>query len=123
MIGTMGMLNESVYADRADRKDVPSSSPFLHHESILPLSTQQVPPCSCDEVTDGTDWWPKRLGGKTSYALSWCLTLAIGLTAHHLDLFKMRERRKGKDQGADELDWERKSKLSAWTRALEKGED
>ena len=35
----------------------------------------------------------------------------IGLTAHHLDLFRMRERRKGKgESGGDELDWERKSR-------------
>ena len=37
----------------------------------------------------------------------------IGLTAHHLDLFRMRERRKGRgkgESGGDELDWERKSR-------------
>lgn len=54
------------------------------------------------------DWWPKRLGGKASYALSWSVTLLIGLTAHQFDLFKMRERWKSRD-GADEVDWERKS--------------
>ena len=68
---------------------------------------------SVGDQTDRIDWWPKQLGGKTSYALSWGITLLIGLTAHHLDLFKMRERRRGKDegQGADELDWERKSEF------------
>lgn len=59
-------------------------------------------------LADTSDWWPKRLGGKASYALSWSVTLLIGLTAHQLDLFKMRERWKSRD-GADEVDWERKS--------------
>jgi len=66
---------------------------------------------SVGDQTDRIDWWPKQLGGKTSYALSWGITLLIGLTAHHLDLFRMRERRRGKgESGGDELDWERKSR-------------
>jgi hypothetical protein len=85
--------------------------------SLYRLSKSPLRICNNDQA-DITDWWPKRLGGKTSYALSWSLTLAIGLTAHHLDLFKMRERRQGKDKdqdsGADELDWERKSKSHLW---------
>jgi hypothetical protein len=81
--------------------------------SLYRLSTSSSPTLSAI-VTYNLDWWPKRLGGKTSYALSWGLTLLIGLTAHHLDLFKMRERWKSRN-GADEVDWERKSKSPAGT--------
>lgn len=57
------------------------------------------------------DWWPSRLGGKLSYTLSWSLTLLIGLLTHHLDLFYLRKRWKGRDPGDDDVEWERKSKL------------
>jgi hypothetical protein len=57
------------------------------------------------------DWWPAGLGGRTSYALCWTTTLLAGLTAHHLDLFNLRERWEGRDP-ANEVDWERKSELS-----------
>ncbi|OXG81942.1 hypothetical protein C345_04581 [Cryptococcus neoformans A2-102-5] len=55
------------------------------------------------------NWWPSRLGGKLSYALSWSLTLLIGLLAHHLDLFYLRKRWNGRDPGGDDVEWERKT--------------
>ncbi|OWZ70472.1 hypothetical protein AYX14_04154 [Cryptococcus neoformans] len=55
------------------------------------------------------NWWPSRLGGKLSYALSWSFTLLIGLLAHHLDLFYLRKRWKGRDPGGDDVEWERKT--------------
>jgi hypothetical protein len=50
------------------------------------------------------------LGGRISYALSWGLTLGVGLAAHHLDLFHLRERWKDHNP-TDDLDWERKSEF------------
>ncbi|ALO69263.1 hypothetical protein CNG00870 [Cryptococcus deneoformans JEC21] len=55
------------------------------------------------------NWWPSRLGGKLSYTLSWSLTLLIGLLTHHLDLFYLRKRWKGRDPGDDDVEWERKT--------------
>ena len=54
------------------------------------------------------DWWPSALGGKISYAFFWLLTIGLGLVAHHLDLFGMRERHRAGDE-SDQVDWERKS--------------
>lgn len=54
------------------------------------------------------NWWPSSLGGKASYFLFWGSTLLIGLGAHHLDLFNLRERWKAHDP-ADDVDWERKT--------------
>ncbi|ORX38362.1 hypothetical protein BD324DRAFT_620547 [Kockovaella imperatae] len=54
------------------------------------------------------NWWPSALGGKTSYALSWTSTLLIGLTAHHLDLFRLRRRWESRDP-TNTFDWERKT--------------
>lgn len=55
------------------------------------------------------DWWPSRLGGKATYFLMWVTTLAIGLLAHHLDLFGLHARWRDKpDEG---FDWERKSEI------------
>lgn len=59
-------------------------------------------------VDVSTDWWPSALGGKISYALSWGTTLLIGLAAHHLDLFHLRQRWQSRDPSHD-TDWERKS--------------
>lgn len=53
------------------------------------------------------NWWPPALGGKISYALSWGATLLIGLAAHHLDLFHLRQRWESHDR--NEYDWERKT--------------
>ncbi|OCF32717.1 hypothetical protein I316_05638 [Kwoniella heveanensis BCC8398] len=56
------------------------------------------------------NWWPSKLGGKLSYFLSWSVTLLVGLTAHHLDLFNLRKRRVGRnDDPIDSVDWERKT--------------
>ncbi|BEJ10737.1 hypothetical protein CspHIS471_0101590 [Cutaneotrichosporon sp. HIS471] len=53
------------------------------------------------------NWWPSRLGGKAMYFLMWAVTLAIGLLAHHLDLFGLHARWRDKpDEG---FDWERKT--------------
>ncbi|TXT05406.1 uncharacterized protein COLE_06726 [Cutaneotrichosporon oleaginosum] len=53
------------------------------------------------------NWWPSRLGGKATYFLMWSTTLAIGLLAHHLDLFGLHARWRDKpDEG---FDWERKT--------------
>jgi hypothetical protein len=57
------------------------------------------------------DWWPKALGGKLSYGLSWGTTLLVGLWSHHLDLFKLRRRWESRDP-ANDFDWERKSDLA-----------
>ncbi|ODO11071.1 hypothetical protein I350_01673 [Cryptococcus amylolentus CBS 6273] len=57
------------------------------------------------------NWWPSKLGGKLSYALSWSITLAIGLAAHHLDFFYLRKRWDGRER--DDVDWERKSNFLA----------
>lgn len=54
-----------------------------------------------------TDWWPSSLGGKTTYFLIWSITLAVGLAAHHLDLFGLHARWKTRPDEA--FDWERKS--------------
>ncbi|GFZ50827.1 hypothetical protein JCM24511_08585 [Saitozyma sp. JCM 24511] len=54
------------------------------------------------------NWWPSALGGRLSYGLSWGFTLGVGLAAHHLDLFHLRERWKDHDP-ADDVDWERKT--------------
>ncbi|WVQ72023.1 hypothetical protein IAR50_001567 [Cryptococcus sp. DSM 104548] len=53
------------------------------------------------------NWWPSRLGGKFSYALSWSITLVIGLLAHHLNFFYLRKRWDGSERG--DVDWERKT--------------
>lgn len=55
------------------------------------------------------DWWPSSLGGKTTYLLMWSSTLALGLLAHHLDLFGLHAR--WRDKPAEGFDWERKSEL------------
>jgi hypothetical protein len=98
---------------------VPSTQyPVPSTQYPVPSTQYPVPstqyPVPSTVSTYHADWWPKRLGGKTSYALSWGLTLLIGLTAHHLDLFKMRERWQSRN-GADEVDWERKSKYPTGT--------
>ncbi|RSH81884.1 uncharacterized protein EHS24_008080 [Apiotrichum porosum] len=54
------------------------------------------------------NWWPSLLGGKTTYSLIWGLTLAFGLTAHHLDMFGLHQRYKTKPD-SDSFDWERKT--------------
>ncbi|WVO14517.1 hypothetical protein L204_102152 [Cryptococcus depauperatus] len=54
------------------------------------------------------NWWPRKLGGKISYFLSWSATLFIGLAVHHLDLFYLRKRWKRRDPG-DDVEWERKT--------------
>lgn len=56
------------------------------------------------------DWWPSVLGGRISYALNWSIVLALGLAAHDLDLFHLRNRWQNRDPH-DEVDWERKSGL------------
>lgn len=61
-------------------------------------------------AADSADWWPTRLGGKTSYFLSWSVTLLAGMAAHHLDLFHLRRRWQSRDP-ANDVDWERKSEL------------
>lgn len=62
-------------------------------------------------LTHIPDWWPSLLGGKTTYSLIWGLTLAFGLTAHHLDMFGLHQRYKTKPD-SDSFDWERKSEPS-----------
>ena len=59
-------------------------------------------------LTGDIDWWPKALGGKVSYGLSWGTTLLIGLATHHLDLFNLRQRSQSHDP-TNNVDWERKS--------------
>jgi hypothetical protein len=53
------------------------------------------------------NWWPSRLGGKATYFLMWVSTLAIGLLAHHLDLFGLHAR--WRDKPDETFDWERKT--------------
>ncbi|KAK6910838.1 hypothetical protein I203_104872 [Kwoniella mangroviensis CBS 8507] len=56
------------------------------------------------------NWWPSKLGGKLSYALTWSSTLLLGLAAHHLDLFRLRKRwESNKDPVDGGVDWERKT--------------
>ncbi|WVW85434.1 hypothetical protein I302_107472 [Kwoniella bestiolae CBS 10118] len=56
------------------------------------------------------NWWPSKLGGKISYALTWSSTLLLGLSAHHLDLFGLRKRwESNKDPVDGGVDWERKT--------------
>jgi hypothetical protein len=84
--------------------------------SLSPSSSSQTSSPSTGSVrciisSLTVDWWPKSLGGKTSYALSWSTTIIAGLLAHHFDLFRMRERWHDRDK--DEVDWERKSAFTA----------
>ncbi|WWC63478.1 uncharacterized protein I303_106081 [Kwoniella dejecticola CBS 10117] len=55
------------------------------------------------------NWWPSKLGGKVSYALTWSSTLLLGLAAHHLDLFGLRKRWESNRDPIDIVDWERKT--------------
>lgn len=55
-----------------------------------------------------SDWWPRKLGGTISYTFFWTVSLFIGFIAHHLNLFAIGKRRPPRD-GADDVDWERKS--------------
>ncbi|WWC71400.1 uncharacterized protein I206_105355 [Kwoniella pini CBS 10737] len=55
------------------------------------------------------NWWPSKLGGKVSYALTWSSTLLLGLSAHHLDLFGLRKRWESNKDPVDVVDWERKT--------------
>ncbi len=50
------------------------------------------------------------MGGKATYFLMWVSTLAIGLLAHHLDLFGLHAR--WRDKPDETFDWERKSQLT-----------
>jgi hypothetical protein len=76
---------------------------------LITLGESSVP-------ADAADWWPKALGGKVSYALSWGTTLLLGLGSHHLDLFNLRRRWESRDPSND-VDWERKSELATSTGA------
>ncbi|WWC90532.1 uncharacterized protein L201_005468 [Kwoniella dendrophila CBS 6074] len=55
------------------------------------------------------NWWPSKLGGKISYALTWISTLLLGLLAHHLDLFGLRKRWESNKDPIGVVDWERKT--------------
>jgi hypothetical protein len=70
-----------------------------------------IPRSSSLEEAYKLDWWPSKLGGKTSYFFAWSLTLVAGLAAHHLDAFHLRRRWQSRDP-ANDVDWERKSELS-----------
>jgi hypothetical protein len=55
------------------------------------------------------NWWPKRIGGRLSYAFFWCTALAIGWAAHEVDLVERLRRWTGRDGQRDNYDWERKT--------------